>query len=184
MPVWKLIHIVVRWAMLVVAEQEGRDSLKMPVLSQLQLGRFMSRSDARTCLDLAMDVLRQTPGRDTFSDEQIFRAMMSIRQQAAAPEFRRAGGYSRRTDSLVVARQVLDAVERQVRAAHDRQMFWSCCRTTTWAAATLLLPGRDWQSVRDDFRKFALLLYQAESVVLAAATDRMCDAAGEMRRRA
>ena len=170
---WRIVHILVRWAMLVVAEAEGgSDHYRLPVLSELQLGRFMSRSDATTCIDLAMDILRSMHG-DQFSEEQLSRVIVDMRRSSAASDFRRSAGYSRDTDSLVVARRLLAAVERQVRMEHDRRMFWTCCRTTNWTQATRLLPGRDWQSVRDDFRRFADVLWTAEAIEIAAATDQM-----------
>lgn len=183
MQVWKLVHIVVRWALLVVAEHDGGTSLRLPVLSELQLGRFMSRSDATTCLDLAMDIIKSMPGHDQYSEETLTKVILDMRAASAASDCRKTRGYSRDTDSVVVARRVLDAVERQVRLANDQQMFWCCCRTTTWVGATRMLPGRDWQSVRDDFRKFALILWQAEIIEISAATDQMSRILEERRKK-
>lgn len=184
MPVWKLIHILVRWSLLVVAEEDGdAGNIRLPVLSQLQLGRFMSRSDARTCLDLAMDILKSMPGRDSFTDAQIEATMISIRRQSEASDGRKNTGYLRKNDSSVVARALLGAVERQVRLPYDREMFWAVCRTTTWAQATRMLSGRDWISVRDDFRRFCDVLWTGEAIAVSQAIEQMFRVM-EQRRRA
>lgn len=182
MPLWKIVHILVRWAIVVVAQAEGNARIRLPGLSQLQLGRLMSRSDPQTCIDLAMDILRLDPRRTFYTEEQMAATIREIRDGFGESSSGRRTGYTRSSDSVVVARRLLDAVERQITDSRKREAFLLCARTTTWAEAARLSPGRDWQSLRDDFRSCALLLWTAEPIEMAAAIDRMQDAAIESRK--
>lgn len=188
MPVWKLIHVLVRWATLVVAQEEGSARIRLPGLSQLSLGRLMSRSDSRTCMDIAMDILKNDPSRSNYTDEQMYQTMRDIREGFGEVPSSAKSGYRRDLDSLVVARRLLAAVERQLRTEHQRKTFAACIGTTTWAGAAQLLPGRDWQSVRDDFRSMSILLWSSEPIELSAAIDQMVrrleEARAEKKRRA
>lgn len=182
MPVWKLIHILVRWAIIVVAQAEGEDRVQLPRLSQLQLGRLMSRSDPRTVMDIAMDIMKNDPTRTRYSDSEMDAVLRGIR--SGFGEMPRSRGYSRSTDSAIVARRLLEAVDRQIPLAYARRAFYACCRTTTWADAVRQLPqsdGRDWQSVRDDFRAAAHSLWTGEAIEVSAAIEQMARVMEEMR---
>jgi len=181
-PLWKLVHIVVRWAMVVVAQQEGQGRIRLPELSQLQLGRLMSRSDPFTCMDIAMDIVKHDPTRTQFTEEQMADTIRAIRDGfGETTSAAKSRGYSRNFDSIVVARRLLDAVDRQIRSEHHRRGFDAVVHTTTFSEAARLCPGRDWASLRDDFRAQAMLLWTAESIDMAAAIDQMARVLEEQR---
>ena len=161
----EVVMSILRWALnLVFLEESKSGGIPGPRLSQFSLGNMMSRSDIQTCEAIARDIaeIRAT-------DEAVCSLMDQIRSQwgdVQKTKTRRSGN----EDALTRAHALVSALRRSM-SARECAVLEAGARAKSWKAAEVFLPGRLWESIRDDFEKHALVFYNREKPTILLVSD-------------
>lgn len=152
----EIVRSVLNWSLRVVRGHEAcGEELPGPRLAQISLGQLMCRTEIETIDAIAREIQKTGESLDSI--------VACIRSAWGQEEsVRHRTGHE---DSVLVASRLVSALRRFGRE-RDRDTIELACSLRTWKACEQVMPGRDWQSIRDDFESLARKFYAKESAAI------------------
>ena len=174
----ELVRAIVRWAILLIAADGRNSRLALPRLSQISLGRMMSRSDSQTTIAIALEIAAIERREPT---ELYLCALVSqIRSgwgETSSPPRRRG------REALVDRAELVMSALRRCGTRSDQTLVETCVMLRSWKQAEQIWHGRVWHSVRDDFDAAAHRFWLKEHRMLEETSDLIREHARMVRER-
>ena len=154
----EIVRSILSWAIRIVDTDDSR--LPGPQLSQMQLGRMLSRADARTCHDIAREILVGL-GREP-TDERVQEMAIEIRRGWVASSAAGGRSASRRDSEAVILASRATVAMRRYGRPDERHILEVGSTMKTWKSMEERFRGKPWFSIRDDFERAALGFWARE----------------------
>jgi len=167
-PCAELVRSLLRWSLGIVRHEDTKGvKFPGPRLSQSSLGSMMSRTDLLTALQIAEDInsLRALSYSGETMEEVAYRVRTAWGQESRT--------YTRRTgleDRVIVASTLCTALWR-FGGRRDQSFMEICSSMKTWTSIAAVMPGRDLQSIKDDFERSATAFYRKETFTVCQTAE-------------